>query len=372
MPRQQPRLRVPRQQPRLRCLDDSLGCGCLDDSLGCGCLDDSLGCGCLAGSLGCALAAFAVVLGPRGFGLCRRFALDPVAGGVDLEVLTVLGGEFATFGGLLDRQADATAGEVEIDDLHPQLLTGGDDLLGAVDVMCRHFRDVYEALDALADLDERTELHQFGDPAVDELFDLVTLGEFLPRILLGGLQRQADALAAVVDVEHLDLDRVADGDDRSRVVDVLPRQLADVDESVHAAEVDECAEADDRGDGALADLADLEVVEELVASLLLVLFQVGATGQDHVVAVLVEFDDLAVDGLADVRGEVADPTQLDERCRQEAAQTDVDDEAALDDLDDGPGDDFVGFLLRLDVTPRRARTAPASSTGGGGLPCPPW
>ena len=75
----------------------------------------------LGSGLGGAFATFAVVLGPCCFGLCRRFALDPVAGGVDLEVLAVLGGEFATFGGLLDRQADAATGEVEIDDLHPQL-----------------------------------------------------------------------------------------------------------------------------------------------------------------------------------------------------------------------------------------------------------
>ena len=60
---------------------------------------------------------------------------------------------------------------------------------------------------------------------------------------------------------------------------------------------------------------------------------------------------LACDRGADVRREVADTAQLDERCGQEAAQTDVDDEAALDDLDDRTRHDGVGFLLRLDVAP---------------------
>ena len=50
--------------------------------------------------------------------------------------------------------------------------------------------------------------------------------------------------------------------------------------------------------------------------------------------------------------QVADATQVDERRGQEAAQADVDDEAALDDLDDRTADDAVGFLLRLDVAPR--------------------
>jgi hypothetical protein len=307
---------------------------------------------CRRRGVGRAFAAFAVVLGPCGLGLGRCLALDPVACRVDLEVLAVLGGEFATLSGLLDRQADAAAGEVEIDDLDPQLLAGGDDLLGAVDVVRGHLRDVHESLDTFADLDECAELHELGDPAVDELLDLVALGKLLPRVLLGGLERQADALTAEVDVEDLHLDRIADGDHGTGMVDVLPRELADVDEPVHAAEVDECAEADDRGDRSLADFAHLEVVEELVAGLLLVLFQVGATRQDHVVAVLVEFDDLAVHGLADVRREVADTAQLDERCGQEAAQADVDDETALDDLDDRTGNDLVGLLLGLDVAPR--------------------
>ena len=59
----------------------------------------------------------------------------------------------------------------------------------------------------------------------------------------------------------------------------------------------------------------------------------------------------ACDLVADIRREVANPTQLDERCGQEATQADVDDEATLDNFNDGAGDDFVGFLLGLDVAP---------------------
>ena len=160
-------------------------------------------------------------------------------------MLAILSSELATFGGLLDRQADATTCEVEIDDLDPELFAWRDDLLGAVDVVRRHLRDVDEAFDAVADLNERTELHELGDSTVDELTDLVAFGEFLPRILLRCLQREADALAAEVDVEHLDLDRIANGDDGTGVVDMLPGELGHVNESVHAAEVDKCAERHD-------------------------------------------------------------------------------------------------------------------------------
>src|SRR5690606_11514840 len=65
----------------------------------------------------------------------------------------------------------------------------------------------------------------------------------------------------------------------------------------------------------------------------------------------VQLEDLRLELLAQVRREVADAAQLDERCREEAAQADVDDEAALDDLDHLTGDHAVLFLDLLDVAP---------------------
>ena len=108
-----------------------------------------------------------------------------------------------------------------------------------------------------------------------------------------------------------------------------------MDQAVNTAEIDESAEVNDGGHHALTDLALLELGQEGLADLGLGLLEVLATGQDHVVAVLVELKDLGLDLLADVRGEVADATHLNEGGRQEAAQTDVDDEAALDGFDDG-------------------------------------
>ena len=73
--------------------------------------------------------------------------------------------------------------------------------------------------------------------------------------------------------------------------------------------------------------------------------------QHHVVAVLVELDDLGLDLLADVRLQIADATHLDQRRGQEAAQADVEDQAALDDLDDGALDGLVLFLELFDGAP---------------------
>src|SRR3712207_2382483 len=162
---------------------------------------------------------------------------------------------------------------------------------------------------------------------------------------------QRDPLTVQVDVEHLDGDLLADLDDLGRVVDVLPGQLGDVHQTVDATQVDERTEVDDGGDDAGAHLALGELVEELAADLGLRLLQPLTTGEDDVVAVLVELDDLRLELAAHVGLQVAHAAHLDQRGGEEPAQADVEDEATLDDLDDGAGDDLVGFLLRLDRAP---------------------
>ena len=135
------------------------------------------------------------------------------------------------------------------------------------------------------------------------------------------------------------------------MVNVLPGELGDVDEAVDAAKIDECAEVDDGRDDAFANLALLELREEGLANLGLGLLEVLTTGQNHIVAVLVELEHLGLDLLADVRREIAHAAHLDKGGRKEAAQADVDDQAALDGLDDGALDDAVVFLDLLDVAP---------------------
>src|SRR5690606_39048162 len=207
--------------------------------------------------------------------------------------------------GLLERERDPATVQVDVDDLDHGVGTDLDDLLGHLHVALGQLGDVDQALDAVFDADERAERDELGDLARHDLADRVGAGELAPRVFLGGLQRQGDARALQVDLEDLDLDRLADLDDLARVVDVLPGQLRDVNQAVDPAEVDEGAEVDDRGDRALADLALGELVQELGADLGLGLLEPGAARQDHVVAVLVELDDLGFELPADVRLEVA-------------------------------------------------------------------
>src|SRR6266545_1102148 len=171
--------------------------------------------------------------------------------------------------------------------------------------------------------------------------------------LVGLLQRQRDPATLEVDVDDLDHDVVVDLDDLLGDLDVTLGELGDVHQTLDALlDPDERAERHQLGDLAGHDLALLQLGEEVHPHLGLRLLQPRPARQDHVVAVLVELDDRGRDLLADVRLEITDAAHLDQRRRKEAAKTDVEDQAALDDLDDGAGDDAVLLLDLLDRAPR--------------------
>src|SRR4051795_9931061 len=252
----------------------------------------------------------------------------------------------------LDRQGEAAPLGVDLEDLDLHVVARLDDLPRVLDVVLGELGDVHEALDALEDLDEGAERDDLGDLALELVADVVGVDHALPRVLLGLLEAQGDALAVAVDVEHLDPHRVADREDLARVVDVRPRELGDVDEAVDAVEVDEGAEVDDVRDLALDDEPRLEALEDRLALLLALLLEDRATAQDDVVARAVELDDLRLDRRAEVLVQVRDAADVHQRGGQEAPHAEVDDEAALDHLDHGADDRLAGLRGARDPPPR--------------------
>src|SRR5690348_6464176 len=196
--------------------------------------------------------------------------------------------------------------------------------------MLRELGDVDEPLDAGQDLDEGAERADLGHLALDLIALAVRVQHLLPWIRLGLLETQGDALALAVDVEHLDLDVLADLEHLGRMVDVAPGQLADVDQPVHPVEVDEGAEIDDVRDLAVDDVAGVEPVENLLALLLALVLEDGAAREDDIVARAVELDHLRPQLLAEELVEVLDPPNVDEARGQESAHAEVEDQAALD------------------------------------------
>lgn len=74
--------------------------------------------------------------------------------------------------------------------------------------------------------------------------------------------------------------------------DPAPGQVGDVAQAVYAAQIDEQTVVGDVGNGAANDLAFLQGVAHLLAQGAAFFFQNDATGNDHVVALAVEFQNL--------------------------------------------------------------------------------
>src|SRR4029453_15053042 len=221
--------------------------------------------------------------------------------------IEVVGGRVDALVRLLQRQRDPAALQVDVDDLDHHIVVDLDHLLRNLHMPLGKLGYVDQTFDALLHAYERAERDQLGDPTGKDLTDLGGAGEGLPRIFLGGLERQRNTLAVHVNVEHLDGDLLTNFNHLRGVVNVLPGELRNVHQAVHPAKIDECAEVDDGGYDATPDLALLQLGEEILANLGLGLLQPGAPREHDVVAVLVEFDDLRLELHADVRLKITDP-----------------------------------------------------------------
>src|SRR6185436_983192 len=125
----------------------------------------------------------------------------------------------------------------------------------------------------------------------------------------------------------------------------------DVEQAVHAIEVDERAEVGDVFDDALADLAGLDAVEEIATLAGALFLDELAAGENDVLPLDVNFENLEVVGLPHVLVEILGGLDVDVRRRHEGIDADRDDEAALDlGLDAAGGHGALG-KLRENVVP---------------------
>src|SRR4029450_13798776 len=107
------------------------------------------------------------------------------------------------------------------------------------------------------------------------------------------------------------------------MTDPAPGHVGDVQQTVDAAQVDECAEVGDVLDGALADLADLQTFESLLLQLLALLLDELATADDDVAPLFVDLEDDGVDVAADPVGNLARAADIDLRRGEEDRHADV-------------------------------------------------
>src|SRR5262249_22228750 len=145
-----------------------------------------------------------------------------------------------------------------------------------------------------------------------------------------------------VDLEDHDLDRLPRLNDVTGLLNAVPAHLTDVQQPVHAADVDECAEVLDRAHDALANLALGQLVPGLLTLFVPLLLQEGATANDQVPLVRIDFDNEAAQSLVNELLGVLDAIQVDLADGHETTEAvDVDRQAALVRLGNAGLDDHA-------------------------------
>src|SRR5438445_3500328 len=255
--------------------------------------------------------------------------------------------------GLLEAERNPALDRIDFQNLHFDFLRGRNDLAG-VHVLFgpRHFRDVDQAFDARLQLDERAVVGDVGDAAGKARVQRILRLDPLPRIVQQLLHAERNAVGLVVDLDDLDLDRLADGQDLGRVIDPAPGDIGDVQQAIDAAEVDERTVIGDVLDHAVDHLALFEVLHQFLALLGAGLFENRAARHHDVAAAAVHLENLERLRIVHQRRDVADRADIDLRARQEGHRTvEIDGEAALDLVEDDAVDLFVVLERLLELAP---------------------
>src|SRR5690606_38745901 len=150
-----------------------------------------------------------------------------------------------------------------------------------------HFGYVNQAFHALFQLGEAAVVGEVGDLGVDTGTFRIATGDGNPWIFAQLLQTQGDAVALAVELQHLDVDFVANVDDFGRMLDALPGHVGNVQQTIYAAQVNERTVIGEVLDDTFDNLAFLQGFQQGFALGTVLGFEDGATGNANVVALLV-------------------------------------------------------------------------------------
>src|SRR5207247_7504541 len=133
---------------------------------------------------------------------------------------------------------------------------------------------------------------EVDDPTLDLCAHGVFLLDGVPGIGQLLLQAQADALLLAVNIEHHNVNILANLEQFGGVPDAAPTHVGDVKQAIDAVQIDKRAEIRDALDGALPDVTRVRLAGEFLTALHSFLFKQFAPGQSNVLPLLVEFTDV--------------------------------------------------------------------------------
>ena len=295
------------------------------------------------------LRLFQTALGEHAFG---DFQLQDVAADVGHETADrfthlVFGDEVVDSRGLqlLQAQADAAAILVDVEHDGADDFAFLDDVARMVDALVvGHVADVDHAVDAVAEIDERTEGLDGRDRGFHDRPGLVLLHGFDEGVAEGALEAELNALVAGLHAQDNHFDLVAHFEEIGGLADLLrPGHLREMDEAVDArGEFDEGAEIGEAGHFADELLAGLELFGSDGPGIRLHLLQ----AEGHLAGVGVQLENFDFEFVANVDhvGGLANAMPAHVGNVQEAIDAiEIEEGAKVGDATDAPFDDIAFF-----------------------------
>ena len=205
---------------------------------------------------------------------------DRLDGAGDLVALREVRGEQVpgVLLSLLDTERDPAALLVDVENHDIDLVAYLNDL-GRMDVLVRpvHFGDVHQTFHALFDLDEAAVIGEVRDATLDDRALRIAALDVDPGVFTQLLETKRHPLALTIELQHANVDLVADADDFRRVLDPAPCHVRDVQEAVDTTKIHERAVVGEVLDDALEVHAFLEGREQLFALGGVLLLEHGAS-----------------------------------------------------------------------------------------------
>ena len=120
---------------------------------------------------------------------------------------------------------------------------------------------MHQAFDPLLDFHEAAVIGDVGDLAEQTRIGRIAARDVLPRVRAQLLQTQGDTLTFAIEFQNTHIDLFAHLDHFGRMLDALPGHVGNVQKSIDAAQIDECAVVGEIFDHALDGCALLKIVE---------------------------------------------------------------------------------------------------------------
>ena len=254
---------------------------------------------------------------------------------------------------LLDAERHLAVLAVEGEDNGLNFVADFHELLSAAEVLApRHLADVDEAFDAGGNLEECAVVGHDNHAALDLVANLEVGVESVPGMGHELLDAQSDALLLVIEVEDNDVELLVKLDNFAGMAYAAPAEVGDVNEAVHAAQVDEHTVAGDVLYGTFEYLAFFELGDDFFLLCLELGLDESLVRDNDVLEFFVDFDNLEFHCLADIHVIVADGLDINLRTGQECLDAEyVDNHAAFCAGFDETLDNLVVFESLVDAVP---------------------